>query len=322
MPNRVFPMFVGCGRSGTTLFRNIFDAHPDLAVTHEAHFVGPLASRRHRYQQTAGFDSDLFITDLLRDPNFVRQGVSEAMIREEFARTSVAGISDAIRAVFASYASRNGKTLYGDKTPGSVNFIELIGGVLPETRFVHIIRDGRAVALSYLERPEWGPQTIQEAAHHWKSRVLRGRKGGAALGSERYTEVRYEDMVESPEAVTQKLCRFLGLDYDEDMLRFHLGGESFIAATKDPDAFKNLAKPVTKGLRDWQEEMSESDLALFESIAGDLLEELGYTISSASQPVSVRLQAAFSEIAWQRKRVITYFNNRFRSRTVEGDRSI
>lgn len=310
MTNPVFPMFVGCGRSGTTLFRNVFDAHPDLAVTHEAHFVGPMTSRRETYERSAGFDLDLFLEDLFSDPNFVRQGLSSGDLRADLTATYPADFSDAVRTVFAAYARENGKALYGDKTPGSVNHISLIGSVFPETRFVHIIRDGRAVALSYLERPEWGPQTIQEAAHHWKSRVLRGREGSEGLGSGRYTEVRYEDMVESPEEVTRDLCGFLGLEFSHEMLRYHEEGESFIAGTKDPEAFKNLARPVTKGLRDWRDQMIESDRAAFESIAGDLLDQLGYEVSTTPASVSLRVQAAVSGVSWQKKRAAAFLSER------------
>ncbi|MDH3462168.1 MAG: sulfotransferase, partial [Acidimicrobiia bacterium] len=168
----VFPMFVGCGRSGTTLFRNIFDSHPDLAMTHEAHFIAPMGARRERYTNRAGgLDIDAFVADLFADSNFRRQGLEENLVRRSLEESSASGFAEAVRVVFGLYAAAQGKRLYGDKTPGSVTQIELLGSLFPEARFVHIIRDGRAVALSYLERPEWGPKTMAEAAQHWKSRV-------------------------------------------------------------------------------------------------------------------------------------------------------
>lgn len=299
----VFPMFVGCGRSGTTLLRNIFDAHPDLAVTHEAHFVGPMATRRSRYERPDGFDLDYFIADLFRDPNFVRQGLEEEALREALVGAAPTHFGDAVRGVFATYASTQGKTLYGDKTPGTVSHIALLGDLFPEMKFVHVIRDGRAVALSYLERPEWGPQTMAEAAHHWKSRIARGREGGAVVGSERYLEVKYEDLLERPEELTRQLCRFLGLEYSDSMLRYHEAAEEFIAGTKDPEAFKNLARPVTKSLRNWRGEISESDLELFEVIAGELLESLGYERLAPRPSVRARVRGLLSKAAWEWKRL-------------------
>ncbi len=303
--NSVFPMFVGCGRSGTTLFRNVFDSHPEVAITHEAHFVAPMAAKRDRYDGSGGFDSELFVHDLYNDSNFRRQGIDEVDLRAALDSADPRNFAEAVRVVFARFASAQGKRLYGDKTPGSVNHIELIGGIFPETKFVHIIRDGRAVALSYLERPEWGPKNMSQAAQHWKSRVKRGRKGGDAVGASRYREVRYEDMVDDPAAVTSEICDFLGLEYHPEMLSYHQKGESFISSTKDPEAFKNLVKPVTKGIRDWKEQIDADDMVLFESIAGDLLADLGYEVT-ATPEAQDKIHAAMSAVRWQGKRVQAY----------------
>ena len=73
------------------------------------------------------------------------------------------------------YAEREGKTRYGDKTPGYVKEMRRIQRVLPEARFVHIIRDGRDVSLSHL-RMNWGPETYAESARLWRNRIRKARK--------------------------------------------------------------------------------------------------------------------------------------------------
>lgn len=305
MSGGVFPHFVGCGRSGTTLFRNIFDAHPRLAMTHEAHFVGPMAKTRARYERPDGFDVDIFVRDLNRDSNYRRQGLDEGALRDALRSANPAGYADAVRVVFSQYAAAHGKTLYGDKTPGSVSYVEVIAELFPEAKFVHVIRDGRAVALSYLERPEWGPRNMAEAANHWKTRVLRGVEAGRRVGSDRYVEARYEDLVADPETVTRELCDFLGLEFAPEMLRYHEKGREFISATKDPEAFKNLAKPVSADLRDWRQEISEADGKLFEAIAGGELARFGYPVSDSSPTIPTRLKAALAALSWQRKRLMS-----------------
>ncbi len=303
--NRVFPIFVGSGRSGTTLFRNIFDAHPELAMSHEAHFIAPMAKRRTAYEPASGFAIEAFVADLYANPNFRRLELDEAVVREALGADRPLTTADAIRSVMASYADRESKPLYGDKTPGYVIHLELLGTVFPEAKFVHIIRDGRDVALAYVDRDEWGPSSVADAAHNWKSRVGRGRKAGTRLGPERYREVRYEDMVEDPEAMTQQLCAFLGLEFDPAMLRYHEKAEAFIASTHDPAAFGNLAKPITKGIRDWRRQMGPDDVALCEAIAGDLLADLGYEVTGVRATPAVRMRAASAATAWQGKRVVS-----------------
>lgn len=312
MSDPVFPQFVGCGRSGTTLLRNMFDSHSALAMTHESHFIGPLAKVRSKYESEGRFDSDAFVADLFGDANFVRQGLEVEDVRSALEAARPKSYPEAVRAVFSAYAARDGKTLYGDKTPGSVTQIELLAELFPEAKFVHIIRDGRAVALSYLERPEWGPETMAEAANHWKNRVRRGRSAGRVIGTGRYMEVRYEDVVADPETVARAVCDFLGLEFEEGMLRYHEKSKEFIASTKDPEAFKNLSRPITGGLRDWEDEISSGDRHLFEAIAGDLLEELGYPVSGASPKIGTKVRVVVAAVSWQWKRLVSFVSSRMR----------
>ena len=300
----VFPLLVGSGRSGTTLFRNVLDTHPDMAMTHEAHFIAPMARRRRIYGSGPGFDVAAFLDDLYANPNFVRQGVARDELAADLAATPPAGFAAAVRSVFARYAADHGKPRYGDKTPGYVSHLPLLAEVFPEARFVHIVRDGRDVAMSYLDRSEWGPATISEAAHYWRDRVGRGRAAGRTLGPRRYREVRYEDMVDDPEATTRALCEFLDLDYRPELLHFHERGQEFIASSATPEAFSGLASPVTRGMRNWRTEMAPDDVAFFEAVAGELLADLGYDRVTDRPTPSIRVRVAAGDAAWQGKRLM------------------
>jgi len=300
-----FVFFVGSGRSGTTLYRNIFDCHRELAMTHEAHFVAPMVKQRKRYEDDGSVAVDRLVDDLYGDPNFRRQGLDRQVVVAALAAATLRTVPDAVRAVFAAYAAEHGKTRYGDKTPGYVTSIKLLADAFPESRFVHIIRDGRDVALGYLDREEWGPSTLPDAAFYWASRVGRGRAAGRRLGPGRYLESRYEDLVADPEGVTHRLCDFLDLGYEDQMMRYHEQGARFIAGTKDPHAFGGLAKPITKGMRDWRTEMAPADVIRFEVIAGGLLGELGYELTGVPASNAVRLEVAKARVGWERQRLLT-----------------
>jgi ribosomal protein S18 acetylase RimI-like enzyme len=299
----VLPLFVGCGRSGTTLLRAIFDSHSDLAIAHEAHFIAPAARRSRRYEESGGFAASRFVDDLYRDPNFRRQGLERRAVTEALDAAAPRSAADAVRTVLATYSAREGKRLYGDKTPGYVTNLALLARFLPEARFVHIVRDGRDVALSYLERPEWGPRTVSEAAFHWKNRVGRGRRDGAAIGSARYLEIMYENLVSEPEETTHRVCAFLNLDFQPSMLDYHVRGHQFAQSSHTPGAFANLARPVTGGLRDWRVEMTRADQELFEAITGHLLGDLGYEIVGTGGS-RARIQAALAFVSWQKERAL------------------
>jgi hypothetical protein len=285
-----FLFIVGCGRSGTSVLRRVLDGHSQLAVAHEGRFVAPLSRRRARYERDDGFDVEAFAADLLVDPAVRGNlGLSVEDVRAALDGAPVLDYPDAVRRVFAFYAARQGKPRYGDKMPAYVLRMPALADLFPEARFVHIIRDGRDVALSY-QSVAWGPTTAEEAAIRWRGNVRRGRRDGRRLGADRYREVRYEELVADPEPVLRSLCEFLDLAWDDAMLHHHVAAGAVVAATRFPGAHQRLLLPPTRGLRDWRRDMPERDVAGFEAIAGDLLDELGY--GRATGPSSVPEQLA------------------------------
>lgn len=284
----VFPFFVGAGRSGTTLVRAIFNAHPDMAVPDESNFVSVLARMRARYEGSEGFAESLFLNDLFEQRRFRRWRLSKEDVQIAFDLQPPADFAEAVRAVFALYARRNGKRRYGDKTPSYVLHVSLLADLFPESRFIHVIRDGRDVALSMLD-VDFGPRSVGGAAQLWKAHVKAGRDAGDRLGPSRYQEIRYEDLLEDPEAAVASLCRFIDLPFDPDMLRYFERSETITS----PSAWsrRHLVLPPTKGLRDWRGQMSRSDVALFDALAGDLLSELGYERTPDEPGAMVRIKA-------------------------------
>lgn len=246
----------------------MLDSHPDLAIPPESYFVTELAEE---WPPGAELSWDDFVARLSAHDRFTRWGLpAEALQRDDPPRT----FAGAIRCTFAAYAAARGKSRYGDKTPRYVQDVEAIAALLPEAVFVHVIRDGRDVALSFLER-EWGPKTIEEAARRWRKRVKSGRRAGSALGS-RYLEVRYERLVADPAAELERVCAHLDLEPSSAMLRYFERADDVVAGTKYPEQHASLAAPPTPGLRNWRSDMTSAGVASFEAIAGNLLAELGY----------------------------------------------
>jgi hypothetical protein len=286
----VFPFFVGCGRSGTTLLRAMFDAHPDVAIVYESAFVAKLGADADRYQGEHRFRSDRLLADLRRfSDSFPHFDVSEDELRQAWHGSPPDDYPDAVRQLYRLHAEKQGKARYGDKSPAYVMGMPLLAQLFPEGRFVHIIRDGRDVASAYLARP-WGPSTVEQAALYWRRRVGQGRRDGQRLGAGHYREVRFEALVEDPEAALRSLCDFVEVDFDPAMLRYY---ERADAAQIDahPGQHRGLSQPPTKGMRDWRSELDPDQVSRFEVIAGGLLAELGYERGALSPSVSARWAA-------------------------------
>jgi hypothetical protein len=288
-----FPYIVGVDRSGTTLLRAMLASHPDLAIPDEANFRLKLSVKPERYEQADGIDLEAFVPDLFADGMFRSWGLSEEETRMALQAAAPRSFADAMRALFLHAARKEGKTRYGDKTPQGVMVMPRLSRLFPEARFIHIIRDGRDVALSHIHTEGFIPSAA-EVAIKWKTMIERGQSDGRILGPERYREVRYEQLVERPEAVVHSLCGYIELDFHASMLRYFERPLEVLGATQPGIGFHaSLYKPPTKGLRNWRAQMKAPDLEIFEAIAGDLLERLGYRRSAPRSNVRTRVRAGF-----------------------------
>jgi hypothetical protein len=283
-----YAFIVGCPRSGTTLLRRMLDAHREIAITRETHWIPKRLERRTGVRPDGRVTPEL-LSSLLSDDRFRRMGLDEAELRslvhEEPPPTYAAFVS----AVFDLYGRAQGKALAGDKTPAYVTRMSMLHGLWPSARFVHLIRDGRDVVLSLLawgrarlpsRPPGWREQPVIAAALLWDCRVRLGVEAGRGLGPRHYHETRYESLTTRPAEECARLCEFLGLPYDDAMLRFHEGRERHQPGLSAKKAWR----PITPGLRDWRSEMRPRDVERVEAAAGELLAELGYGRAVARPP--------------------------------------
>jgi Sulfotransferase family len=271
------PLFVvGCGRSGTTMLRLMLDSHPDLAIPGEGHFIPYNYKIRNRFMTPEGLDAERLARRITATTHWQRWGVPEANALERVRALQRPDFADVIEALYMSYADTGNKVRWGDKTPIYVRQIPLLARLWPDARFVHVIRDGHDVALSYLSVP-WGPTTIWEAARKWTKDVSAGRRAGHDLAAGKYLEVRYEDLVSDPGAELRKICALADLPFTTEMLEYHSDAGSRLQVQPNTTEFHQSAtKPPTRGLRNWRTQMSRAQIEAFEALAGDTLEQLGY----------------------------------------------
>jgi hypothetical protein len=256
----------------------MLDSHPQLAIPGESYFIVELAPklRRRRWRR---FDTGGFVDALLAHERFQQWEIPEPMVRATIDAAAPDDFSSAVRSVYELYARQHGKARAGDKTPNYVLQIPLLAELFPEARFVHIVRDGRDVALSVTNIDEWGPKRIPGGARYWVQHVGAGRAAGHALGASRYLEVRYEDLVADAEPVLRAVCGFFDLDYEPGMLAYYERFDEVIAPDLLPQYHQKLREPPTVHCR-WRSEMSAEDLAAFEEIAGPLLADFGYEVTT------------------------------------------
>jgi hypothetical protein len=279
-------LVLGVRRSGTTLLRVMLDRHSELAVPDESYFVPQLADR-HRGR----IDPDAFADDLRRLPTLREWDVPVDAVRARLRPGMRTG--EAIAAVYEAYAERRGKRRWGDKTPMYMQRLGMLERLFPDALYVHLVRDGRDAAISFLAMPPgivtetWAhPRDAAGFACQWRSEVAAARRLGARVGPRRYLELRYEELVAAPERELRRICDFAGLAFEAAMLEY--AGDVDVSAKPHQ---QSLRRPPTSGLRDWRTQMSPADAAAFEAVAGDLLRDLGYE-AAGSPTLSGRIRRA------------------------------
>jgi hypothetical protein len=156
-PGNPYLFIVGCPRSGTTLLGRMVEAHSQIAIVHETHWI-PHLLRERSGAAPAGMAMPELVASLSRDKVFARwferwstrlrieQEHLDRLTRSE-SKVSYAGF---VAAIYDLHGEQRRKRFVGDKTPDYARHIPTLHTLWPWTKFVQLIRDGRDVCLSVL----------------------------------------------------------------------------------------------------------------------------------------------------------------------------
>jgi tetratricopeptide (TPR) repeat protein len=249
----------GAGRSGTTLFRAMLTAHPNLWCPPERKLVPVLADLHARAEK--GLSADLR-----------EAGVDEAVLD----RAARAWLE-----VFLRAGAPPGRRV-AEKTPHDLLHTAWLGRVFPRARFVHVLRDGRAVAES-LVRQRWvDPSTgelvawcrdLESAAAYWAS-VVQVIRSQAASVPGRFLEVRFEELTEDPRPVMERVLAFLGEPWDEAVLH-HERSDVALSPRESSSAAVAGAMDGSRAAA-WRRTLSPDDQLRVSRAVGPVLEATGY----------------------------------------------
>jgi hypothetical protein len=164
----------------------------------------------------------------------------------------------------------------------------------PNARFIHIVRDGRDVCASWIKLGWLG--NGYEAGLRWRAALDEWDRVRPLIPADQSTEVRFEALVRAPEAELSRLCTFLGVPYDANMLRYH------------EDTTYEPIDPNQAGK--WVRQLARRDVQLFEAAAGSALVQQGYALSGERalrlRPWSRPLIAIDDSLRHHRTRARTY----------------
>jgi hypothetical protein len=268
------PFFVvGVHRSGTTVLRLMLNAHPNLAVPFESAFIPEFYRRLEDYGGLSHQGNvKRLLDDIAEHPFVTRGGLIENP--EAILRRGCASYAELVDAIFCEYARARGKSRWGDKTPGYDLEIPVLNTLFPSCQVIHIVRDGRDVALS-LRGVQWGSRDLPRVAAEWRWRTATTHKLGAMLGR-RFLEIRYEDLVLETEATLARVCAFLAEPFAEQMLDYAKTADNELPEASKESHQSALKPPIAGRVFAWRSAMSKQDQIIFGRVAAPALELFGY----------------------------------------------
>jgi hypothetical protein len=269
----------GCGSSGTTLLKTILDSHENIACgqeisffDHPRFFMTSLEDLHRMYlnQDFTPLTADQVIPlNTQYGDTFGLFAPNNGRHYHDFARTNqifemANDLRHFIDIYFSNFAYDNGKNRWAEKSPNNIFCIKEILDFFPDARFVHVIRDGRDVALSLHNSRQYD---IYSSVLRW---VLSIEAGFTFRDNPRYMEIRYEDIVLDTENSLRKLMDFLEEDFDPGMLDFEKAGRN--------NPMNYGATPIfTKSIGKWkQNEINPVKMRIINLGTKTHLEKLGY----------------------------------------------
>jgi hypothetical protein len=217
----------------------------------------------------------------LRSKLFTRSGLNEEEIKTKILDSCQSG-GEFLRIVMEEIARSQSVSRWADCTPEHLLYVQQIKEAIPDALIIHIIRDGRDVALS-LARQKWvrplschKDKSVLVAGMYWEWIVSKGRKSGGIIGHD-YLEIRFEDLVQNPRETLSVIGKFILHDLDHDRIqRVAIGSVGKPNTSFESGSAAESFAPIGR----WKQNFSTEDLADFEGLLGPSLETLGYSLAT------------------------------------------
>ncbi len=243
----------GALRSGTTVFRLMLDAHPRMNNPGEMDFLFD-----HLMPDTSHPTGWRYEIDALKVDRIFRS--SSLKLSE-----GLDGL-DLLDDFLNQLKSRApGKTL-------SINLhrhIDRVFAILPQTKAIHMLRDPRDVARSSIQMGWAG--TLYHGVAHWIATDQAWEDGSIGVDQTQLLELSYEGLFRGTEEQLRRVCAFLDLPFDPDMLRYH---ENTTYAAPDPSLIEQ-----------WKRKCAPEALQALEQRAAAMMDKRGYAVSQPPAPL-------------------------------------
>lgn len=291
MTNRSPIFIVGASRSGTTMLRLLLNAHPHIGVPKEFSYFTSVPERWLSHWKSVPASPHEYravVRERLFDERFLRKaGVNTgALLEKILAPDHLRDVSVPYRMMLEAYANAEGKSRWGEKTPTNLFYCDVLYGMFPDARFIHLVRDPRAVVRSANLFPRLPSDTVVNATN-W----LHFMEEGYQMLCKHVPEaqrctVRYEDLTSDPEPVVHEICRFIGEDFHPEMMEFHQTSRSYMPMSIDDlGGDSKVTQPIyADHQKKWRKDLTDAEIWIVERLCSVYMPHFGYAATEGSIP--------------------------------------
>ncbi len=296
---------MGTERSGSNLLRLILNAHSRIAVPHPPHVLRYFAPLEAGYGDLSRRGNRARLVDDVRWLLRVHIHPWEPPVDRE-ALIDDADPQDLVGVFFGLYEQfrrAEGMARWGCKSTFALHHVDRLLRHRPDARFLWLVRDPRDVAASS-RRSVFSPFHPHRTACLWRDQQQLGLALERRLPASCWLRLRYEDLLADPEGSVRSVCHFLGEAFEPGLLGYHRTDAALAAAALSED-WRNAAQPVLQGnAGKYRDDLSPEEIRLVETVAGPLMEELGYpaeTDQDATSPagLTARLAVRLADARWR-----------------------
>jgi len=276
------------------MFRLMLTCHPLIEVAPESGFMlwwyDKYSSCTPLYQNANEESIDSFLKDLFSSKKIEFWNLDRSLLKASILSNKPKSYAELVSLIYKQYATQQGKSTlkyWGDKNNYYIKHIDQLIQLYPNAQFLHLVRDGRDVATSYLNMSKIKsdsmyapnlPKDIESIATEWNDNNTLASKSLETLPSNRWHLVRYEDLVTKPQSTLTSVCDALQLEYHHSMLEFHHANLKKNLEPKDFMAWKakTFKKIDTKSIGKYKTELKSTEIEQFEKTAYSSLKKYAY----------------------------------------------
>lgn len=269
---------IGTQRSGSNLLRLMINQLPEVFAPHPPHILLTFYPLLPIY---ASLESERNFKALINDMCALVELNPVPWDDEKFNRDLIFSMCEKrtllevfIRIHEYKCAEKN-KTTWCCKSLESVIFLDEFDKENFTPFIIYLERDGRDVAASF-KKIMVGEKHIYHLASKWKKEQELALNYINTLPENRFMVIKYEDLIADPEKILKQLCAKIGIEYRDEVMNYYTSNESHKTA-ESGKMWENVTKPILKNnSHKFESELSRDEIAIFETVAGDILCRLGY----------------------------------------------